>query len=88
MHKLNHHSIFRLTSVVLWLSPDILMLITSVVAYVTLKKLTAPIVNEDIEENGGSSSLNAAPEPVAEEDEGCYSPEQYVVLKRAGRLIR
>lgn len=85
MHKLNHRSIFRLTSVTLWLTPDILMFITSIAAFVVLKKLTAPVVNEDIEESGGSSNLTPAPEPVTEEDEGAYSPEQYAFLKRAGR---
>lgn len=84
MQKLNHHSIFRLISIALWLLPDILMFITSIVAFVVLKKLTAPVVNDDIEDSGGSSSLNAAPEPAAEEDEGSYSPEQYALLKRAG----
>ncbi|XP_055299196.1 piezo-type mechanosensitive ion channel component isoform X28 [Sitodiplosis mosellana] len=72
-----------LISVTLWLLPDIMMFFTSIVAFVALKKLTAPVVNEDIEESGGSSSPNAESEPVAEEDEGGYSPEQYAFLKRA-----
>lgn len=86
MLKLSNRLIFSLVSIALWLLPDILMFITSIVVFVALKKLTAPVVAEDVEENGGSSDLNAAPEPAAEEDEGGYSPEQYVLLKRAGML--
>lgn len=85
MYKLNHRAIFRLISIALWLLPDILMFLTSIVAFVVLKKLTAPPVIEDVEESGGSSSLNAAPETSAEEEEGGYSPEQYVILKRVGK---
>lgn len=50
-----------------------------------LRKLTAPIVNEDIEESGGSC-LNASSEPSADDDDDGYSPEQYVILKRTGKF--
>ncbi|XP_031619375.1 piezo-type mechanosensitive ion channel component isoform X7 [Contarinia nasturtii] len=69
-----------LVSILLWLLPDILMLVSSIIFFIVLKKLTAPVVNEDVGESG-TSSANTSPEPVTEE-EGSYSPEQYVLLKR------
>lgn len=77
--------LFRFVTIVIWLSPDIVMFLSSIIIFVVLKKLTAPPANEDIEENA-TSSINATSESIAEEDEGGYSPEQYVLLKRTGLL--
>lgn len=84
-HKLYHFSTFRLVSILLWLLPDILMFILSITFFVVLKKLTAPVVSEDVEESA-TTSPNTSPEP-ATEDEDSYSPEQYVILKRTGTHI-
>lgn len=59
------------------------MFLSSIIIFVILKKFTAPIISEDIEENA-SESRNTAPEPAVDEDDIGYSPEQYVILKRTG----
>lgn len=61
------------------------MFITTIVVYVILRKLTAAPANEDVEENvTGSTSPQA--EVSEEEEEGAYSHEQFVILKRTGEL--
>lgn len=61
------------------------MFLTTIIVYVILRKLTAPPANEDIEEN--ASGANNAPAEVSEEedDEGAYTHEQFVILKRTGK---
>lgn len=60
------------------------MFITSIAAYVILRKLTAPPPIEDLEENATPSTSGA---PDTEEDEGpSYTFENYVLLKRTGKL--
>lgn len=60
------------------------MFISNIIFYVVLRKLTAPVVTEDAEETG-STSVNASPEPITE-DENSYTPEQYAILKRTGTV--
>lgn len=75
---------FSILSIVLWLLPDIVMFITTIAAYVILRKLTAPPPVEDIEENATPSTSGA---PDTEEDEGpSYTFEHYLLLKRTGKL--
>lgn len=59
------------------------MLITSVVVYLVLRKLTTPVITEDVEESA-AGSVSVSPEPA---DEGCYTAEQYVLLKRTGMCL-
>lgn len=60
------------------------MFITTIAAYVILRKLTAPLPVEDIEENATPSTSGA---PDTEEDEGpSYTFEHYLLLKRTGKL--
>lgn len=62
------------------------MFLTTVVVYVILRKLTAAPAIEDVEENVTGST--SAPAEVSEEDdEGTYSYEQFVILKRTGKII-
>lgn len=58
------------------------MFLTTIIIYVVLRKLTNPVVTEDVEETG-TSSLSAPTEPT--EDEG-YTSEQYAILKRTGKF--
>lgn len=76
---------FRVASIALWLLPDIVMFISSVIIYAVLRKLTTPPANEDVEENA-TDSITASPDSVADDEEGGYTPEQYVILKRTGLL--
>lgn len=60
------------------------MFITTIAAYVILRKLTAPPPIEDIEENATPSTSGA---PDTEDDEGpSYTFEHYILLKRTGKL--
>lgn len=72
---------FSILSVALWHLPDIVIFITTIVAYVIIKKLTVP--SEDIEENASPSTSAAAD---TEEDDGpSYTFENYILLKRTGK---
>lgn len=71
-------------SITLWLLPDIVMFITTIAAYVILRKLTAPPPAEDLEENATPSTSGA---PDTEEDDGpSYTFENYLLLKRTGKF--
>lgn len=55
------------------------MLISSIVAYVILRKVTIGTINNDVEE--------AEIRPVIDNEEGdedSFSPENYILLKKAG----
>lgn len=74
---------FRLVSVCLWFLPDIVMFLTSIIAFVVLRKLTIVEANDDAEE---------ADQPPATTDSmsteaTAYSAEHYVLLKRIGNKI-
>lgn len=58
--------------------PDIAMFITTIVIFVVLRKLTIPVVSEDAEEPGTSSATT----PIDASEDGGYTSEQYVLLKR------
>lgn len=60
------------------------MFLTTIIAYVILRKLTAPPACEDIEENATSS--NSATAETEEEESSSYTYEQYILLKRIGML--
>lgn len=62
------------------------MFITTIVVYVILRKLTAAPANEDVEENVTGSTSPQAEVSEEEEEEGAYSHEQFVILKRTGEL--
>lgn len=78
---LNHP---RLVSVCLWFLPDIVMFLTSIIAFIVLRKLTIAESNDDAEEadqppaNSDSISTEAI----------TYSAEHYVLLKRIGNKPR
>lgn len=59
------------------------MFVSTITFFIVLRKLTRPLDNGDIEESG-TSSQNTSSEP-ATEDDGGYTPEQYVILKRTGK---
>lgn len=63
------------------------MFLSSIIVFVVLKKLTAPEISEDVEENG-SANRNTATEPAADEDDTGYTSEQYVILKRTGLTLQ
>lgn len=72
-------SIARLLSICVWFLPDIVMLVSSIVAYVVLRKITIGNNSDDIEE--------AEAKPVIENDENeddSFSPENYILIRRAG----
>lgn len=74
---------FSVLSIALWLLPDIVMFITTIVAYVILRKLTAPPPIEDVEENASPSTSAAADTDV--DDGPSYTFENYTLLKRTGK---
>lgn len=74
-----------LISVCVWFLPDIVMFLTSIIAFIVLRKLTAMVdTTDDIEDaeqrpqNTDSISTEAS----------TYSPEHYLLLKRTGNLIK
>lgn len=68
---------------VLWFLSDVLMFLTTIITFVVLKKLTAPATTDDVEESV-TESTTAPLEP--SEEEGGYTSEQYVILKRTGKI--
>lgn len=74
--------LFRLISVCLWFLPDIVMLLTSIIAFIALKKLTNVVIDHDAEE-AEQRPTNSDSESI---DENVYSPEQYILLKRTGKI--
>lgn len=73
-------SSFRIVSIALWVLPDVVMFLTTIIVYVILRKLTAPSTIEDIEENATAST--SAPAEAMEEEEGAYTHEQFIILKQ------
>lgn len=63
------------------------MFLTTVVAYLMLRKLTAAPAIEDVEENATGSTNAPAETTEEEEEEGTYTYEQFNILKRTGESI-
>lgn len=57
------------------------MLITSITAFIALRKLTIVVSEGDAE---GAETTSAPAEDSESTDENVYSPEHYVILKRTG----
>lgn len=67
-------------SICLWLFPDIIMFLLSIIVFIVLRKLTIITEEVDLED--------AEPQTVSESEsttENTYTPEQYVILKRTGK---
>lgn len=76
---------YRFVRICLWFAPDIVMLLSSIISYVVLRKLTAVPVTNDAEGANGHQVVETANEE--DEDGGGYTLQNYLLLKRAAILL-
>lgn len=65
-------------SICLWFAPDALMLLTTIISFVVLRKLTLPPPVDPEEAEAIAPTTSAA----EENDDTSYSPQNYILLKR------
>lgn len=80
-----NHSKHRFMRICMWFAPDIVMLLSSLISYVVLRKLTASPVTDDAEVQNSMRANDAANE---DDDIGSgYTLQNYLMLKRAAIFL-